>query len=208
MIKKWSIILFSIGLTFVLFGCSKDEGDVSSPTEQDEIAEVDEAEGDEVSDGVDVGDTITNEYGSFTLVDRMTDLEEVEVGPVVVSVDRMGTAFGEVEGSFVEIIGKEELHYVQVDVQAENISDEIITFDMSKAKMVTNTGEEISSSDMLLSDFVADEIRTQVKLNGSFIYVLEESSAEDIESVRLVWDAPLDEDGETMSEAIELDVSF
>lgn len=208
MMRKIYVVLLSVGLALFLFGCSKSDVEEEMAKNSDAMEDVAEENEDVKSSGIEIGDEIRNEHGVFTLLNRTSDLEEVEVDPVKVSVDGMGVASGEVADKFVDIIGKENLDYVQVDINAENISDEVIAFDLSKARMETNTGEEIDSSDMLLSDFVADEIHAGVKLNGSFIYTLEDSAAEDIESVRLIWDAPLDEDGEAMSEEVEIEIEF
>lgn len=208
MMRKIYVVLLSVGLALFLFGCSKSDVEEEMAKNSEAMEDVAEENEDVKSSGIEIGDEIRNEHGIFTLLNRTSDLEEVEVDPVKVSVDGMGVASGEVADKFVDIIGKENLDYVQVDINAENISDEVIAFDLSKARMETNTGEEIDSSDMLLSDFVADEIHAGVKLNGSFIYTLEDSAAEDIESVRLIWDAPLDEDGEAMSEEVEIEIEF
>lgn len=208
MMRKIYVVLLSVGLALFLFGCSKSDVEEEMAKNSDAMEDVAEENEDVKSSGIEIGDEIRNEHGVFTLLNRTSDLEEVEVDPVKVSVDGMGVASGEVADKFVDIIGKENLDYVQVDINAENISDEVIAFDLSKARMETNTGEEIDSSDMLLSDFVADEIHAGVKLNGSFIYTLEDSAAEDIESVRLIWDAPLDEAGEAMSEEVEIEIEF
>lgn len=208
MMRKIYVVLLSVGLALFLFGCSKSDVEEEMAKNSDAMEDVAEENEDVKSSGIEIGDEIRNEHGVFTLLNRTSDLEEVEVAPVKVSVEGMGVASGEVADKFVDIIGKENLDYVQVDINAENISDEVIAFDLSKARMETNTGEEIDSSDMLLSDFVADEIHAGVKLNGSFIYTLEDSAAEDIESVRLIWDAPLDEDGEAMSEEVEIEIEF
>lgn len=208
--KRRIITILGISLMLLLIACS--DGDGESPaTEEtnDPSEETTEETEDKLEDsGLEVGSEISNEHGEFVVDQVTTDKAEVEIDPLNISVSRMMAVSGEVEGSFVEIIGTEQLNYVQVDVRAENISEEILTFDMSKAKMVTDTGEEIENSDMLLSDFVADEIRSGVSLHGSFIYILEETTAEEIESVTLHWDAPLDEAGEPKGESIELELFF
>lgn len=208
MIRKMFVVILSIVLSLVLFACGNSEDD-SEPTAESDVTEEEVAEDSEATEdagGIDVGSEITNEHGVFEVINLTSDRTEIEVGPLHISGD-MAALSGDVADNFVEIIG-EEIDYVLIDIRAENISEDIINFEMSKARMVTNTGEEIEQSDLLMSDYVQEEIRPGVGFNGSFVYLLEESTAADIESVHLTWDAPENEAGEAMTEEIELELAF
>lgn len=202
-------ILLSVSL--FLFACSNEE-DEGSPGSR---AKVITDEMTEIIDGkashagrIEIGEQITTEHGTFTLVNRMSDMVESDTEPVNVFVDRIAAFTGDVADSFVEILGKEVLDYIQVNVIAENTTDDIVTFPLLKTKLITNTGEEIDGVDMLMSDFVQNEIRSQVRMNGSFVFVLDETNAADVESVRLVWLAPENEAGEKIGEEVEIEVEF
>lgn len=201
--RKIILSIFSIVLLLALAACSKYE------VPGDEAEEADEEEGSDLAfDRYEVGDEITTEHGNFTLEQIVKEDREVEEEPVKVRVDFLAAASGNVADKFVEIVGGEELHYIRASVEAENISDDLISFDMAGAKMITDTGEEIEHSDMLMSDFVQEEIYPGVKLNGSFIWVLEESKAEEIDSVTFIWEAPVNDADETLGEDVEIEIQF
>src|SRR5699024_303072 len=165
-----------------------DDEENTGAREENKVSEIMESNKKVDENKLKVGDQISNEHGDFTIHKITTEEVETEEIPVNVKISRMLAASGEVKGSFVDILGKEVLDYIEFDVRIENITDEIINFQIVKGKVVTNTGEEIDSADILLSDFVPDEIRSQVYVHGKFFYVLEDTKAEDIESVRIIWD--------------------
>jgi hypothetical protein len=61
---------------------------------------------------------------------------------------------------------------------------------------------------MWLSDYIDGEMMAGTKANGTFFFVLENSDAADVESVRLTWNAPLDEDWENVGEDVDIKVAF
>lgn len=209
MMRKLLVVILSIGFSLVLFGCGGGDDQVPDEVSVEDQAVVDaEIPGDGTSDSsFDVGDEYMTEHGVFTVEQYKVDAAEEAIDPIHMTVSPLLTASVDVHEDFAEIVGSDEIDIVQVTLRVENTSDEVITFDMSEATMVTNTGEEIEK-DLYLSDFVADTIYPDMYFHGSFIYMLEESLAEDVESVILTWDAPMNEAGEEMSDEIELEIEF
>jgi len=207
-VRKLLVGLLALSVILFLFGCKDDDEENTGPSEEEKVSEIMDSNKRVDEDQLKVGDEISNEHGDFIIHKITTEEVETEEIPVNVKISRMLAASGEVKGSFVGILGKEVLDYIEFDVRIENITDEIINFPIVKAKMITNTGEEIDSGDILLSDFVPDEIRSQVYVHGKFYYVLEDTKAEDVESVQIIWDSPVNEAGETMGKDVEIEVVF
>ena len=99
------------------------------------------------------------------------------------------------------------MDYVQVDISVENTGNEEVNFYVSQPMLITDTGEELRSN-RWLNDHLAGEPLEGGTQSGSLFFVLEETSAEDIESATLVWDAPFDEDWEDVGDDVEVEVTF
>lgn len=209
--RKISVISVILGTMFFLFACGDGENEKSpssrAKTITDEMSELHEDEA--VSSGrIDIGEQISTEHGTFTLLKRTSDMQESGTEPINVFVDRVAAFKGDVAGSFVEILDKEVINFIQVNMIAENTTEEILSFPLLKTKLMTDSGEEVNGVDMLMSDFVQDEIRSKVRMNGSFVFILEDTDAEDVESIRLIWDAPENEAGEKQGKPVEIEIEF
>ncbi|TMW71148.1 DUF4352 domain-containing protein [Alteribacter natronophilus] len=184
-------------------GADDSEAGIAEDEEQDEQDDLDAEEWE-----TQVGETVENEGGSFTLVNRLDGIEPMESGPIILNIDQINVTSAQFEGDLADFMETDEADYIQVDMRVENTSDEDLTFYASQATLVTNTGEQLES-DMWMSDHIPGDIMSGVTASGSVFYVLENSDAEDIEWVRLVWSAPFDEDwedvGEEIDEQFELD---
>ena len=158
-------------------------------------------------DGAEVGETIENERGEFTIHHRQDDIETIESGPVMMEIEQAVAASGELTGELADTVGKDELEYIQLDIAVENSGDEELTFYASQPVMTTNTGEEIHS-DRWLNDHIKGELSAGAEDRGSLFFILEDSKAEDIESVSLVWEAPFDGNWEDLGEDVEIEIVF
>ncbi|MCR6109499.1 hypothetical protein HXA35_04015 [Bacillus sp. A301a_S52] len=180
--------------------------------EQNNINDGNEAENaaDEIAEGAwetEVGETVETEAGTFTLHARADDIETIETGPIVMEIEQLNAQSGELSDEMAEILDTEELHMIQLDLTVENTADEDIMFYSGQATIATSTGEQLES-DMWLSDYIDGEMMAGTKANGTFFFVLENSDAADVESVRLTWNAPLDEDWENVGEDVDIEVAF
>jgi len=103
------------------------------------------------------------------------------------------------------MFGGEKLEYIQVDMTVENTSEEHINFYASQAVMATNTGEQLEP-DMLMSDHIDGEYLGEVIKSGTSFCFLENSLAEEVDSIKLFFNAPSDNDFETLGEDIEVEL--
>ncbi|PYZ96602.1 hypothetical protein CR205_12900 [Alteribacter lacisalsi] len=196
-------------------GQETDDTEEESPEDQDDSEtsepDHDEEDADDLIEdewGTEVGETIENEGGSFTLVNRLDGIEPMESGPIVMNVEQINVISAQYEGELAESMATNEADYIQVDMAVENTADADHIFNAAQGTLVTNTGEQLEA-DLWMSDPIPGDIMSGATLSGSAFYVLESSAAEDIEWVRIQWSAPQDEDwedvGEEIDEQFELD---
>ena len=152
-----------------------------------------------------VGDVVTNEAGESTLVSRSDDVGTFESGPIKMTIEKANGVSMKVNPDYVDVFGGEELEYIQVDMTVENTSEEHITFYASQATLTTSTGEQLEP-DMLMSDHIDGEYLGAVTKSGTSFYILENSKAEDVESIKLFYSAAIDEDWEDVGEKIEVEI--
>lgn len=175
---KRLISVFVFGALFMLVACgggdSESEGGGETPQK---------AEGE-----MKVGETKDTDEGTITLHKRWDDGETFETGPIVLTVDKVFTSSGDMKGDAAELIG-EHVEYIQVNISVENTSEDDITFYAGQGTVATNTGEQLEA-DILLSDYIDGNMLAGTKASGSFFYMLENSSAKDIESIRMKFSAP------------------
>lgn len=216
--KKYLLSL-GLGALMVLSACgdgTSEESDVTSEdsnaseqaseeveTEENIEEEVTE-EGDD-SEVTQVGETITNEVGEITVVSRTDDVGIFESGPIKLTIEKANGNSMIVNSNYVDMLGGEELEYIQVDMTVENTSEDHITFFASQATMTTSTGEQIEP-DMFLSDHIDAEFLGAITKSGTSFYILENSKAEDVESIKLFYDEAIDENWENVGEKIEVEI--
>ncbi|PKR76671.1 hypothetical protein CEY16_12695 [Halalkalibacillus sediminis] len=222
--NKW-LLLLTIGLIIMLAACGDDEAaeidteneeteenveeDSQDTTDLDEEnTEEDSSENGEVnSENAEPGDTIKTEGGTFELQGKMDEPQTFESGPVVLTIEKVVTVSGTLEGEMKDFMEMDEMEYIQVDIAVENTSDEDITFYAAQGTMSTNTGEQIEP-DMWLSDHIEGEMMANTKSSGSVMYVLNESQAADVKTMRFVFDAPIDTDWENLGEKIDFEITI
>ncbi|MGY4689375.1 hypothetical protein [Salibacterium sp. K-3] len=184
---------------------SEDEADAESTDESENSAEEGETE---TAGGNKVGDTISNEIGESTLVSLANDVGTFETGSIVLTIEKVNGVSMELNAQGQEMLDKEELEYIQVDVSVENTSEDTVNFYADQATITTDSGEQIDMPDMMMSDHLGGEFIGQVSKEGTLIYPLEQSNAEDVNSVRILIDAPSDNDLNTVGEEIDTEVQL
>src|SRR5690625_381756 len=130
--RRMAVISILLSVTLLLFACGSEEDSEKSPSSRaktitEEMSELHEQEA-TGSGRLDVGEQISTEHGTFTLLKRVGEEHESRTEPINVYVDRAAAFKGDVAGSFVEILGKEQLNFIQVSIIAENTSEEIFSF--------------------------------------------------------------------------------
>lgn len=175
--------------------------DINEENEENETNEVNEANDVNEEEAVDeiaedeetaqIGETIENEAGEFVLKGQNMEGRVIETGPIVLTIEKINTISGTVSPAYQDLIGADELEYVQVDIHVENTSDEDVNFFSSQGTMSTSTGEQLET-DMFLSGHIPGELMAGTQASDTFFYILENSNAEDVESVRIKWSSPND----------------
>ncbi|AXF54752.1 hypothetical protein [Salicibibacter kimchii] len=170
-------------------------------------ADTSEGDGDITEGGNEVGETVTNDAGETTLVSLNDDIDTIESGPITLDIEKVNGASATFDDEMaVEMFG-EESEYIQLDMTVENTSEDDVTFYASQATMITDTGEQLEP-EMMASDHIEGEFLGQVEKSGTSIYMLENSTADEVESVELRFDAPHDQDWEDVGESIETEIDL
>lgn len=218
-------ILLSMCLTLSLAACGnatvESEKEVVTEnavkTEEDSQSEVavseNASEPAEQNDDESTVGTVVNENG-ISKIPVVTDKElnsTGSAGPINYSIDAIQisklTATTDDMASMLDIEKDKEAALVVVDVTVENTSEDDITFYMDQAVLVSSTKEQVEPN-MWLSDYLGGDFLGQVVKSGSLMYILPNSSAEDITAVTLRASAPIDADWNSLSEDISIELSF
>ncbi len=154
-----------------------------------------------------VGDTVTSDNGEQTLVSRTDDVGTFESGPINLTIEKVNGVSANLKGDLAEIMETDQLEYIQVDMNVENTSEETVSFYASQATMTTNTGEQLEP-DMLMSEHIDGEFIGQVNKSGTSFYILENSKAENVESIRLIFSAASNDNFEDIGEEIDIEVDL
>jgi len=179
-----------------------ESSDENEEADEGETMTSEENEGEEAS----VGDTITSDVGEATLVSLTDDVGTFESGPIELTIEKANGASMKVSDGYVDMFnGEEELEYIQVDMTVENTAEDHITFYASQAVMTTDSGEQLDP-DMLLSDHIDGEFLGEITKSGTSFYFLENSLAEEVESITLFFSAASDENFENVGEEIEVEI--
>ncbi|WP_390216819.1 hypothetical protein [Halobacillus campisalis] len=188
---------------------TEDEGsneDTEASEGEEETGEEMSAEENESTDAS-VGDTVSSDAGEMTLVSRTDDVGTFESGPITMDITKVNGVSGELSQEMQDYMEMEQVEYIQVDMEVSNSSEEDIIFYASQATMITDTGEQLES-DMMLSDHIDGEFLGEVNKQGSSFYILENSKAEDVNSVTLRYDPASNSDYEDLGEELEIEVEL
>ncbi|WP_069366318.1 hypothetical protein [Salisediminibacterium beveridgei] len=195
--------------TNVNAGGNNTEENASNNQEANGTNDSDDAADEIAEDGweTEVGETVENEGGVFTLHARADDIDTIETGPVVMEVEQLNAQSGELSGEMADFMETDQLELIQMDISVENTSDEDIMFYADQAEIATSTGEQLQA-DMWLSDHLGGDMMGNTSSSGTIFFVLENSNAEDVEDVRITWSAPNNEDFESIGEDVDITVEY
>lgn len=115
------------------------------------------------------------------------------------------TATTEDMAKLLEIEKDKEVALVVVNVSAENTTDDTINFYIGQATLTSNTKEQVDP-DAFLCDYIDGEFLGNVIHSGSLMYILKNSNASDIETVKLHIDAPSNSDFEFTGDPVEIEI--
>lgn len=106
-----------------------------------------------------------------------------------------------------EVEKGKEFAIVVFDIEVENTSDKDVSFYISQAKLISNTKEQVEP-DMIASTYIDGEFLGAVKKNGTNVYLLKNSKAEDIKSVEIRISAPTDKNFNKLGEDIKFTIDI
>lgn len=125
-------------------------------------------------------------------------VSDIQVSKLTATTDEMA--------EMLEIEKDKEVTLVVIDVSAENTIDDTINFYIGQAALTSNTKEQVEPN-ILISDYIDGEFLGNVIHSGSLMYILENSKASDIETVKLHIDAPSNSDFEFTGDPVEIDIA-
>lgn len=119
----------------------------------------------------------------------------VETGPIIYTIEGIQvskiTVTSEEAASILNVEKNKELALIVINASAENTSEDTINFYMSQATLTTNTKEQVDNNP-IVSEYIDGEYLGNVIHSGNLVYILQNSSAEDITDVKLYLDSPVD----------------
>ncbi|WP_147802471.1 hypothetical protein [Alkalicoccus halolimnae] len=196
MLKRTIIVSHSL---FLITSCSfNDPSDESvAATKKTNIGEQNDASALDI-EGFEL--LVTHFYNS--------DLETSTSGPVSLHIEKAMVSSGAFKGELFEMFKEESVDYIQVDVWIENTSNEDITFYADSPVIALNTGEQLNP-EYLLSDIIDTTMLAHTKRHASLIFIFDFSEVSEIESVRIKWEAPYQEDTmDELGEEIDTTIVF
>ena len=136
----------------------------------------------------------TGETGPFKY-----SIDAIQVSKLTATTDDMAQMLGIEKGK--------EIALVVVNASAENTTEDTLYFYLGQATLTSDTKEQVDP-DLMLSDYIDGEFIGNVIHSGSMMYLLKNSSAEDITKVSLHIDGPSDEGFNTVGEEVSLDIAI
>ena len=195
-------------------GCAADNGATGvneKPATEEEATQEEAVDQEEEitpeQEFISAGESRETEGGIFTLKGVNHDIEMMDVGPALVDIKHVKTVSGVLTGEMKDLFEQEELEYISIDLFVENISGEDITYYVGQAEIVTDTGEQLQP-DIWMSEHIQGEMRAGVKQTGNLVYIMKHSKAQDVGLVRIIINAPMDENWNTIGDKIDIEVDI
>ena len=107
--------------------------------------------------------------------------------------------------SLLDLEKDKEAAVVVVHFDVENTSDDTISFYPDQSVMTTNTKEQVSAS-VFLSDSVGGDFIGNVKKSGNVIFILKNSSADDLANVTIHINAPHNDSFDSVGDPVEINI--
>lgn len=202
-------LLFVLLLVLFLAACGG-EGEESGSEESssNEVNASEETDSDSTEDEVTEGDTIENEMGTFNITYKDKDIKDTyENGPMNLTITGVQVGTLEPSEDYKDMFdGKEKLTTITVGMNAENTSDETVSFYPNQAVLTTNAGDQVDA-DLFLSGDVGGDFFGEVKKEGEVIFLLD-TPAEEIESGKLIINGSHDENIDRLGEDLQIELGF
>ncbi|MFD1030186.1 hypothetical protein [Metaplanococcus flavidus] len=219
--KSTMVLFFSSALIFS--GCGADTTGISEESDdtgaQEQLEEtIDSEETEEVEEEVEeeteLVDENVQEDESMKATNTYTDKEldiTGEIGPMQYEIQGIQLKIiepkDEATAELFEVAVGEEVHAFTIEMAGENTSEEDMSFYLGQTTAITNTREQLEP-DMFLSEYIDGEYLGQVRHEGHNVYVLKNSTVDELETIELRILAPTDSEfntvGEDVSHTIEV----
>jgi hypothetical protein len=231
-LMKKSITILSLSTLLLLVACAETEGKNESENNNNQnnseaVAQVnkhesnsqtamnedneEEQEQEVVLDAstANVGDMYETNNGTFTMVTKADDFSPLKSGPITIEIDQLIIASGEIDKDAVRYseLESNEVDIIQLDYQLENRANEDVTFDMSRVTISTNTGKQLST-DYNLTTNLPNELMAGTFHSGSLIFLIEDESLEEVESIRIKIQGPRNSNFDTIGDDIDEELEF
>lgn len=106
-------------------------------------------------------------------------------------------------------VANEQIPFIEVQIESENTSDEVVRFRPSQAQLATSTGVQVDEPSLMESDRLLGEYVGKVNDSGSLIYVFDnEEDIKDLDSIRLRISAPFSEDIKALGDKLDLKINL
>lgn len=134
-----------------------------------------------------------------------------ETGPFKYSVDAIQVSrLTATTDDAAELLGVEkdkEVTLVAISASVENTSDDTNYFYFDQATLTTNTKEQVDP-DAFLSDYIDGEYLGNVVHSGTVLYILKNTSADDLSTITFHVDAPHNEDFDSIGDDVKIELNF
>ncbi|MFJ8517680.1 hypothetical protein [Lysinibacillus xylanilyticus] len=215
---KKLIFSAALVLSLGLAGCGEDKAkedpkkeDVQTPVSSDKTN--DSSKKDENKKDDDKKDDVQEDENLKTIntyTNKELDISG-QTGPMKYNIDAVQlkriTVKTEEAANLFDVAVGEEVNAITISMNAENSSKEDMSFYLGQAVIITNTKEQLEP-DMILSEHIEGKYLGQVKHEGYNVYVLKNSKVEDLKTIEIRIDAPVnsnvDEQGEDIIQKIEV----
>ncbi|MCY8985718.1 hypothetical protein NSU09_11730 [Bacillus sp. PS194] len=197
--KKLGILLLITSL-ILLAACKNSEESSSSSEDTNNATDTNTSESQDISvNGPEkVGDVYEIDGGTAKVMAISNKETTVKTGPIQFTVKKV-----------IAAVANEQLPFIDVQIESENTSDEVVRFRPSLAQLATSTGVQIDEPSLLESDELLDEYVGKVNDSGSIIYVFDnEEDIKDLDSIRLRISAPFSEDIKALGDKLDLKINL
>ncbi|MEC2134641.1 hypothetical protein [Bacillus subtilis] len=198
--KKLGILLLITSLILLAACKNSEESSSSSEDTINNATDTNTSESQDISvNGPEkVGDVYEIDGGTAKVIAISNKETTVKTGPMQFTVKKV-----------IAAVANEQLPFIDVQIESENTSDEVVRFRPSLAQLATSTGVQIDEPSLLESDRLIDEYVGKVNDSGSIIYVFDnEEDIKDLDSIRLRISAPFSEDLKNLGDKLDLKINL
>ncbi|AVQ98040.1 hypothetical protein OBCHQ24_02965 [Oceanobacillus iheyensis] len=159
--------------------------------------------------------------GEFYRHNKVEDLGTFETGPLSITVEVVETVNGSITTDLRYDDKDEKKNYKSMELISFQLLIELnegiedgVTFNEEFIHLLTDSGEMIEQPYESMTSFVTMSLLKYSQKHNvesrtrQFPFLLKESTAEEIEEATLIIDPPVDRNGETLGQEIEIEVDF